>query len=241
MYKLKKGVELPKYFKVKVNRKQSKALQEHLFSIGVTWVDGSTKVYDIGKPYLYVHGCNFNFGTLENTYDNNFKHLPQIQFQDYFEPSFPEKWCRKVDEENYEELREWMHKNSSNYSDYMTSWMRDKVISLCQTFYSHANGSWAYPEKDVFYEEITTEQFRERFGVEPSSNITGANCDRILKSVNNLGSALSGLGGGEAFCKDADNSIKLDRPKPEWQMSDEAQIVFNILYKKGIKFDCHDF
>lgn len=248
MYKIKKNVELPKEFKIMVNQEQSKALQEYLFSIGVTWIGGSTKVDgtkvdDTDKPYIYVHRFTFSFGTQEHTYDNNFRYLQKIQFQDYFEPSFPEKWCIEVTEDNFEELREWMYINSGNYAGYATTWMMYKGISISgRTLFSHtSSGVWYQPDKNVFYEEITTEQFRGKFGVEPSSNITGANCDHIVKSVNNLGRAVSELGGGEAFCKDADNVIKLDRPKPEWQMSDEAQIVFNILYKKGIKFDNNDF
>lgn len=201
MYKLKQGVKLPDYFKVNVNPEQSKALQEYLFSVGINWIYDAEEVDHTDKPCLYVRKRKITWGM-----DSDVEKEIEIKFQDYFEKAFPEKWCIQVTDENYEELRDWLHKNSSNYLGYTASWMSYKQFSEGKMLYSHGRYFWDSGLNNVFYEEITTEQFREQFGV-----------------------------------KEIEHKIPLDKKSNEWQMSDEAQIVFNILYKKGIKFDCHDF
>ena len=82
------------------------------------------------------------------------------------ETSFPEKWCIKVTEDNYHDLKDWMYKNSINYVGFEVGWFRNKHISIGQTFYSHGYLCWNEPRSGEVHQEITTEQFRNNNDVQ---------------------------------------------------------------------------
>lgn len=98
MYKLKKGVELPEKFKIKVNPKQSEALQEHIFSLGGTWFNNSQTVSYTDADYLF-YGTNRR-NTLTRHYSDRswFENSPvlKIKFKDYF-TDVPEKQAAQKD------------------------------------------------------------------------------------------------------------------------------------------------
>jgi hypothetical protein len=163
MYKIKK--ELPKQFKIKVNPKQSEALQKHLLNLGVATPSFNDEISYLDFTYLYKYDHkNYlcaDYSKSEFTKDP----LPQIKFKDYFEAQFPEKWCIDVTEDNYQELRTWIHANNQNYKAYAHTWFNNKDISVGRTLFSHSEYAWDQGLKDTFYEHITTEQFREQFGM----------------------------------------------------------------------------
>jgi hypothetical protein len=175
MYKLKQ--ELPKEFKIKVNPKQSKALQKHLFSIGYSF--GLNNDIDISSKYLFIEGLRI---THSFTNDFNFfknDKLHKIKFKDYFEKetSFPEKWCILVTHDNYKELNAWMHRNWKNYQNYTDIW---KVcIKSIGDYFSNKQSSYGghsyidFKEASIANcELITTEQFRQHFGdLKPNNNV----------------------------------------------------------------------
>jgi len=167
MYKLKQ--ELPKEFKIKVNPEQSEELQKHLFTLGYKWAKFRTKIQHLYEKYIYVDQDMDIYFCINQDLKEAFKQksLPKIKFKDYFEKvtSFPEKWCIEVTEENYEELKVWVHKNSGNYRLFESGWFLNKKISIGKTLFSHSNHAWNDGYKDVFYELITTEQFRKQFGI----------------------------------------------------------------------------
>lgn len=157
MYKIKK--ELPKEFKIKVNPDQSEALQKHLLCIGKSW-QGKEIIQYLDKPYLYINTCEaMGFGTDTKVFKNYC--LPRIKFKDYL--TLPEKWCIDITEDNYQELRTWVHANSQNYEAYAHTWFNDKSLIVGKILFSHSNHTWDKGLKDTFYEYITTEQFRKHF------------------------------------------------------------------------------
>lgn len=162
MYKLKQ--ELPKKFKIKVNPKQSEVLQKHLFSIGKKW-KGESRLEFTDKPYLYCSNHN-NLGYGEKSKVFNQYELERIKFKDYFEKvdSFTEKWCILVTEDNYQELKTWMYRNVGNYLGFKDGWFTHKGMSIGKIFYSHGSYSWNSGYENEFYELITSEQFRAKYG-----------------------------------------------------------------------------
>ena len=183
MYKLKQ--ELPKEFKIKVNPKQSEALQKHCVSIGIKSLDISDKVEYVNYPYVYRRSTNtYLSADNESAYHKNkFKKdvLPRIKFKDYFEKveiytnkefpnfsnllnsnDFPEKWCILVTEDNYQELNTWMHRNWKNYENYTEDW---NIIKGNYYFMSCSEkGGWSNYNVPIDYKLITTEQFRAKYG-----------------------------------------------------------------------------
>lgn len=181
MYKLRNGVELPKEFKIKVNPEQSEALQLYLLSIGVlsiTCTGNETAYFDM--PFFYCR-ISFDVRRMAADYYNEsseqrFKNhrLPQIKFKDYFEKvtnQFPEKWCIEVTQDNYKELNVWMHRNWKNYEGYTDKWKVSPTHA--KVFYSHGKDVCNKGHKDVFYELITTEQFRKQFGFLTETKLQG--------------------------------------------------------------------
>lgn len=169
MYKLKDGVELPKEFKIKVNPEQSEALQLHLFSIGKTWFNVGKKVQYYGDHYIYCHSYHLiGQGDDKEKFKSMFTDYPRIKFKDYFEKvtenKFPEKWCIEVTEENCKELNVWMHRNWKNYEDYRDHW-EVTFDNENDIFYCNSECGWNRGSKEIFYELITTEQFRKQFGI----------------------------------------------------------------------------
>lgn len=189
MYKLKEGVELPKEFKIKVNKKQSEALQNHLFSIGKEWsLNGKQlKQYVEKNHYLFCHiHKNIGYGIDKKRF--NEYNYPRIKFKDYFEKvaeltytesskkeerinnskitSFPEKWCIEVTQDNYKELDVYLHRNWKDYEGYKDVW---SVIKQGLGMYFHSTSVGLFPIHSHYlrcdgYELITTEQFRKQFG-----------------------------------------------------------------------------
>lgn len=189
MYKLKEGVELPKEFKIKVNKKQSEALQNHLFSIGKEWsLNGKQlKQYVEKNHYLFCHiHKNIGYGIDKKRF--NEYNYPRIKFKDYFEKvaeltytesskkeerinnskitSFPEKWCIEVTQDNYKELDVYLHRNWKDYEGYKDVW---SVIKQGLGMYFHSTSVGLFPRHSLYlrcdgYELITTEQFRKQFG-----------------------------------------------------------------------------
>ena len=169
MYKLRNGVELPKEFKIKVNSEQSEALQLHLLSVGYKYGDGSVNIFK--KPYFYIH--NSERITFSNDYDYTFFNhhsYKQIKFKDYFEKvtenKFPEKWCIEVNEDNYNELNVWMHRNWKNYEGYRDTWCT-VLDNYNKYFYSESVCGSCHSINDLIsgFTLITTQQFREKFGI----------------------------------------------------------------------------
>jgi len=165
MYKLKQGVNLPKEFKIKVNPKQSEALQLHLFSIGKTWFNVGKKVQYYGDHYIYCHShANIGQGDDKEKFKSMFTDYPRIKFKDYFEKvtnQFPEKWCIEVTQDNYKELNVWMHRNWKNYEGYTDLWQ------VTNGGYFMSEGNLHHTEWDIIsgFTLITTEQFRKQFGI----------------------------------------------------------------------------
>jgi len=163
MYKLKQGVNLPKEFKIKVNPEQSEALQLHLLSVGYKYGDGSVNIFK--KLYFYIH--NSERITFSNDYDYTFFNhhsYKQIKFKDYFEKvtnQFPKKWCIQVTEKNYKELDVWMHRNWKNYEGYTDMWQ----VTMGGYFMSEGNLQHTEWDINEGFTLITTEQFREKFGI----------------------------------------------------------------------------
>lgn len=168
MYKLRKGVTLPKEFKIKVNADESKALQEYLFSVGNVWNGkiGTQEVKHTELPFMYLENSKLLCDFYESKESFKKDKLPQIHFQDYFYLDFPEKWCIEVTEDNYKELDVWMHRNWKQYNNYVDSW---KINSIDIGSYFHSTneikGGWGgnYIKSDD-YTIITTDQFRGKFG-----------------------------------------------------------------------------
>lgn len=170
MYKLKQ--ELPKQFKIKVNPKQSEALQKHLFTLGIFWSMDKSNVNYTEHQFLYIGETQGNRITFSDKDDKMYfenKNMLQIKFKDYFEKetSFPEKWCIEVTEENYEELNVWMHRNWKNYKQYKDTWYVSFDSSGITYFYSKSYSGWdgGSFERHIDYTKITTEQFRKQFGI----------------------------------------------------------------------------
>lgn len=178
MYKLKEGVELPKEFKIKVNPKQSEALQKHLFTLGIFWAIDKSNVKLTEYPFLYI-GDNMqgNRITFSDKYDKIYfehKNILRIKFKDYFEKveetSFPEKWCIEVTEDNYKELDVYLHRNWKDYENYTDKWKvaKKSIGNYFSNKTSFGYGGHSYKNlKEASIadcELITTEQFRKQFG-----------------------------------------------------------------------------
>jgi len=152
--------QLPEIFKIKVNPKQSKALQEHLFSIGKGWASRDQFVQHTEWELLNYEMGLFRVSTLEH-----FNRIApkRIKFKDYYQKerfTLPEKWCILRTPENYEMVNKWCNENrleeeSSNYQ--------------CDSGYIHSNkinGSTSFKRGDYQeiksegYRELTTEQFK---------------------------------------------------------------------------------
>jgi len=161
MYKLIK--QLPETFKIKVNPKQSKVLQEHLFSIGKGWASRDQFVQHTEWKLL-----NYEMGLFRvSTLDHFDRIAPKrIRFKDYFAKEIfmlPEKWCIEVTQDNCEELNVYLHRNWKDYEDYKDTW-EVTFDNESDLFFSSSKIGWNKGTKDVFYELITTEQFRKQFG-----------------------------------------------------------------------------
>ena len=164
MYKLKEGMNLPKEFKIKVNPEQSEALQLHLFTIGYSWAGEKIIQYAKSK-YIYAESKYLLYGMDNYNFEANT--TKEIRFKDYFEKGtnqFPEKWCIEVTEDNCKELNIWMHRNWKNYPEYTDRW---KVCYIGEYFYSHPIMLGCCMAKKIYhnYTIITTQQFREKFGI----------------------------------------------------------------------------
>ena len=180
MYKLKKGVELPYEFKIKVNPEQSKALQEYYHSIGKSTLGLSSEIKYLDFPYVYKRAfISAVSDTLENKEKFEKHEYKQIDFQDYFETSFPEKWCIQVTEDNYEELNEWMQEHKNNYTAYTRLWKVNKesknLYFISESGDDYPGHSYIYPKhaQEKGYTLITTEQFREQFGAKKEKVLQG--------------------------------------------------------------------
>jgi len=159
---------LPDSFKIKVNPDQSKALQEHLISNGKYWMSGDKNVKCTENKYLYfTDGIGITITILnENWYFKRHKNQ-RIRFKDYFAKeifTLPEKWCIEVTQDNCEELNVYLHRNWKDYEDYKDTW-EVTFDNESDLFFSSSKSGWNKGAKDVFYELITTEQFRKQFGV----------------------------------------------------------------------------
>ena len=154
MYKLRKGVTLPKEFKIKVNLDKSKALHNEL-----------KKNIPINSDYLLFYKDGAKTYTDDvNVFLNSI--LIQIHFQDYFYLDFPEKFCIKVTEDNYKELDVWMHRNWNNYVDYHDKWCVEKPNVWTYYFVSKNKEGGGHSTLGNYknYTLITTDQFRGKFG-----------------------------------------------------------------------------
>lgn len=174
MYKIRNGFTLPKEFKIRVNPKQSEAIQKELFAKGFCWHGGKKNILHIESEYLFFDEGNL---THLSKYTNDsrgwFRENPnrEIDFLKYFEKegkSFPKKWCILVTEKNYKELNKWMHRNWKKYKGYKDTW---DVYFEEKDLYFHSESKMHYynivhsNDKIVDgFKLITTEQFRERFG-----------------------------------------------------------------------------
>jgi hypothetical protein len=162
MYKLKEGMNLPKQFKIKVNPEQSKALQIQLHKSEFEYDKDSGYVH-IDFGYIFIENQKITFGLLKDYFNEN--RLQGIRFKDYFQKvteSFPENWCIEVTEGNLKELNVWMHRNWKNYPKYTDKW---EVEIRSGIFYSSSHDGYDLGHRNVFYELITTEQFRKQFGI----------------------------------------------------------------------------
>lgn len=167
MYRIKEGVELPKEFKVKVNPKQSEALQNHLFSLGYGWANNGKNVKDTDHKYLFFICDKLFKEYMDSRFYFNRELSQRIKFKDYFEKvvkDFPEKWCILVTKDNYKELSNWVHKNKENYVGFDKYWFTFEEQSVGNYLYCEGYHRWDKGLKDIFYEEITTEQFRQQYG-----------------------------------------------------------------------------
>jgi hypothetical protein len=81
MYEIKEGFELPEEFKVKVNRKQSIALQKYLLANGITNGYKENKVTDIDEGYLI---CYSNMYVLRHKSYFIQHHFELLRFGTYF-------------------------------------------------------------------------------------------------------------------------------------------------------------
>lgn len=159
---------LPDSFKIKVNPDQSKALQEHLISNGKYWMSGDKNVKCTENKYLYfTDGIGITITILNvNWYFKRHKNQ-RIRFKDYFAKeifTLPEKWCIEVTQDNCNELNVWLHRNWKDYEDYKDTW-EVTFDNESDLFFSSSKSGWNKRTKDVFYELITTEQFRKQFGM----------------------------------------------------------------------------
>ena len=167
---------LPDSFKIKVNPDQSKALQEHLISNGKYWMSGDKNVKCTENKYLYfTDGIGITITILnENWYFKRHKNQ-RIRFKDYFAKeifTLPEKWCIEVTQDNCEELNVYLHRNWKDYEDYKDTW-EVTFDNESDLFFSSSKIGWNKGAKDVFYELITTEQFRKQFGILTETKLQG--------------------------------------------------------------------
>ncbi len=88
MYRIIPGKTLLIDFKIRVNPKQSTALQQHLFSIGYSWsrMEQTPQFTDYKHLYIWNDGdiC-VDMGKDDDEHFTSFL-KEQIQFEDYFEP-----------------------------------------------------------------------------------------------------------------------------------------------------------
>lgn len=163
---------LPDSFKIKVNPEQSKVLQEHLFSIGKYWISGDKIVLAIESRYLFF-AKSITHSPKKRTFVDSDK--LRIRFKDYFTKvaeQFPEKWCIEITQDNCEELNVYLHRNWKDYEDYKDTW-EVTFDNQSDLFFSSSKIGWNKGAKDVFYELITTEQFRKQFGILTETKLQG--------------------------------------------------------------------
>ena len=163
---------LPTSFKIKVNPEQSKVLQEHLFNIGIYWNDGKNEVSHTTQRKILVESYITYSGAGEVFAVRN---LQRIRFKDYFAKeifTLPEKWCIEVTQDNCNELNVWLHRNWKDYEDYKDTW-EVTFDNESDLFFSSSKSGWNKGTKDVFYELITTEQFRKQFGFLTETKLQG--------------------------------------------------------------------
>ena len=86
MYRIIPGKELPTQFKIRVNPKQSKVLQEHLFQFRFKWLSGDTDVKNLDAPFIYLEKGRILYDKERAEVLFNEDKLKRIQFEDYFEP-----------------------------------------------------------------------------------------------------------------------------------------------------------
>ena len=154
-------------FKMKVTSKQSRKVQEILFKNGYNWfINGETNVKHLNSPYLFFTQSiilgetqpNLTKGDFAFTfYENDAPKLTYQEFIDKYEFELPERWCIKINSDNIDTIKKWIHSRPDFDSDYLVR-MRGFALSDCNIDKSYQNWSSNKPSE---YIEITFEQFKK--------------------------------------------------------------------------------